>query len=103
MEDKITIIEGPTPTFEAVPDGWVSGLNESPNMSAMVLTRLRTFNSQALVERCYNAWRQNQTMHLEYRLTDGLRKESPIVAARAVEVGRGASAAALAAPARRRR
>lgn len=89
MDDKITIIEGPPPTFELAPDGWVLGLNEGPAQSAMVITRLRTFNSAALVERCYNAWRKNGTIRLEYRLPDGMQQETPIVAARAVEVDEG--------------
>jgi hypothetical protein len=51
MDDKITIIEGPPPEFQAVDDGWAVGLNESSNMYDMVITRLRTFNGQALLER----------------------------------------------------
>jgi hypothetical protein len=89
MEDKITIIEGPPPTFELAPDAWVLGLNEGPSQAAMVMTRLRTFNGPALVERCYNAWRNNKTIRLEYRLPDGLQQETPIVAARSVEVEEG--------------
>ncbi len=89
MEDKITIIEGPPPTFEAVPDGWVLGLNEGPVLAELVMTRLRTFNGAALVERCYNAWHKHQDIQLEYRSTDGLHQQSPIVAARSVEVEEG--------------
>ncbi len=82
MDDKITIIEGPTPTFETVNEQWALGLNESPNLAGLALTRLRTFNGPALVERCYQAWNSNAGMHLEYRETDGLTKQAPIVAAR---------------------
>jgi hypothetical protein len=89
MEDKITIIEGPPPTFEAVADGWVSGLNESARFGHIAVTRLRTFNGPSLVERCYRAWRQQQNIHLEFRTTDGLESEAPIVAARSVEVDEG--------------
>ena len=60
MDEKITIIEGPPPTFEAVNEGWVLGLNESPKLAEMAITRLRTFNGPALVERCYRAWRDHQ-------------------------------------------
>ncbi len=31
MDDKITIIEGPTPEFEAIQDGWALGINEKPD------------------------------------------------------------------------
>jgi hypothetical protein len=89
MEDKITIIEGPPPTFEAVADGWVSGLNESARFGHIAVTRLRTFNGPSLVERCYRAWHQQQNIHLEFRTSDGLENQAPIVAARSVEVEEG--------------
>jgi hypothetical protein len=88
-EEKITIIEGPPPVFEGVPDAWPMGLNESPTLSSVVLTRLRTFNGPRLVERCYRAWRQQHTIHLEFRAPDGLPHKAPIVAARHLEVEEG--------------
>jgi hypothetical protein len=89
MEEKITIIEGPPPTFEAVTEGWVLGLNESPILSDIALTRLRTYNGPALVERCHRAWRNRQTIYLEYRTSDGLENQAPIVAARYTDVEEG--------------
>lgn len=89
MDDKITIIEGPPPTFEAVSEGWVQGLNESPSLADMAITRLRTFNGPALVERCHRAWRNQQSILLEYRSEDGLERQAPIVAARYVEMEEG--------------
>ena len=89
MEDKITIIEGPPPTFEAVTEGWVLGLSESPLLSDIALTRLRTYNGSALVERCYRAWKQNKTIHLEFKDQDGLAYEAPIMAARHIEADDG--------------
>ncbi|MCI0520865.1 MAG: hypothetical protein L0Z70_11510 [Chloroflexi bacterium] len=89
MEDKITIIEGPPPTFEAVSDGWALGLSDSPALSAFAVTRLRTFNGPGLVERCHRAWRNLQPIHLEYRSPDGLKQQTPIVAARAMEIEEG--------------
>ncbi len=50
----------------------------------MAVTRLRTFNGEALVERCHKAWRHQEPMHLEFRSMDGLKQEAPIVAARTV-------------------
>jgi hypothetical protein len=82
MEDKITIIEGPPPTFESVADSWVIGVSESPNLGEVVLTRLRTFNGPELVERCHRAWRHQQPICLEYRTEEGLQEQAPIVAAR---------------------
>jgi hypothetical protein len=89
MDDKITIIEGPPPVFEKFNDGWAVGLNECADLSSVALTRLRTFNASALVERCHRAWRSLGSMHLEYRAPDGLARQSPIVAIRPVEVEDG--------------
>ncbi len=89
MDDKITIIEGPPPTFETVSDGWAMGLNEGPYLYDMALTRLRSFNGAALVERCHRAWRNKTTIHLEYRNEFGLEEYTPILAARFVEADDG--------------
>ncbi len=89
MDEKITIIEGPPPTCEAVGDGWALGLNEGINLSEVALSRLRTFNGPALVERCIRAWRSQSSIHLEFRGSDGLENQAPIVAARAVDVDDG--------------
>jgi hypothetical protein len=87
--DKITIIEGPTPTFEEVNGGWVWGLNESPLMYDLALTRLRTFNGAALVERCHHAWRHNEPIFLHYRSDIGLEDRAPILAARNLDTPEG--------------
>jgi hypothetical protein len=89
MDDKITIIEGPPPTFEAVNEGWVLGLSEGSNLGDIVVTRLRTFNGPALVERCHRSWRNQQPINLEFRNADGLQQQAPIVAARYVETEEG--------------
>jgi hypothetical protein len=89
MDDKITIIEGPPPNFEDVHEGWPLGLNESPSLHKLALTRLRTFNGPSLVERCYRTWRSHQTISLEFRANDGLIHKTPIVASRAAETDEG--------------
>ncbi|HWS24164.1 MAG TPA: hypothetical protein VN226_07010 [Anaerolineales bacterium] len=89
MDDKITIIEGPTPVFEPVQDGWALGLNETSSFSVTALTRLRTFNGQALVERCYRRWNQKQSICLHYRDELGLEAKAPILAARSVDTADG--------------
>jgi hypothetical protein len=89
MEDKITIIEGPSPTFELIPDIWVHGLVEGALQAEVVATRLRTFNGSELVERCHRAWDKKQTIQLEYRTPEGLSAEVPIVAARNMDTGDG--------------
>ena len=89
MDDKITIIEGPPPVFEPAQDGWALGLGEGPRLPLTLLTRLRTFNGPALVERCYRRWRANQPIHLHYRNDLGLEEQAPIVAARSVATDDG--------------
>src|SRR3989337_1340949 len=81
-QEKITIIEGPPPTFEAATEPWLLGLVEGPSPSRVVLCRLRTFNGPALVERCFRAWRNRQSAALEFRSDDGLTQQAQIVAAR---------------------
>jgi hypothetical protein len=88
-EEKITIIEGPTPTFEQIPELWVHGLSEGAMQSEMVMTRLRTFDGPSLVERCNKAWRNQRDIQLEYRTMDGLNAEAPIVAARNLATDEG--------------
>jgi hypothetical protein len=89
MDEKITIIEGPPPIFEHVNDGWAIGLNESPHVLVPALTRLRTFNGNALVERCHRAWNKQETIQLHYRNDMGLEQTAPILAARNVETSDG--------------
>ena len=87
--EKITIIEGPTPVFEAVNDGWALGLNEGSHLLVPALTRLRTFNGPALVERCYRAWNSKSPIHLHYRNEAGTEQSAPILAARNVDTPDG--------------
>lgn len=89
MEEKITIIEGPTPTFEIADDGWSNGILEGSGLYNVAVTHLRTFNGGALLERCYRAWKQKESIQLEYRAEDGEKKEAAIVAARTGEMDAG--------------
>jgi hypothetical protein len=89
MDDRITIIEGPPPVFESIEDGWALGLNEGPFIYDLALTRLRTFNGPALVERCHRAWNNHITIHLHYRNEMGIEETAPIMAARSVESPEG--------------
>jgi hypothetical protein len=89
MDEQITIIEGPPPVFEHVDDGWALGLNESPRVLVPALTKLRTMNGTALVERCHRAWHQQGHIHLLYKNDMGLEQTAPILAARNVETSEG--------------
>jgi hypothetical protein len=89
MDDKITIIEGPTPNFESITDLWVHGLAEGTTQANVFITHLRTINGPSLVERCHRAWRSQKNINLEYRNQEGLNAEVPIVAARTVKTEEG--------------
>ncbi len=86
---KITIIEGPPPTFELARDTWLLGLTECPVPTRVALCRVRTFNGPELVERCYQAWRDSKPINLEYRTQEGLTQQAPIIAVRWVEQSEG--------------
>ena len=64
-------------------------MNEGPKLANIAFTRLRTFNGPALVERCHRAWHNQQPILLEYRTSDGLEQQTPIVAARYVDIEEG--------------
>jgi hypothetical protein len=89
MDDRITIIEGPPPVFEEIEDGWALGLNEGPAIYNLALTRLRTFNGPALVERCHRAWDNHNTINLHYRNDMGMEETAPIMAVRSVDTQEG--------------
>lgn len=89
MDDKITIIEGPPPVFETIDDAWALGLNESPVVYYTALTRLRTYNGPALVERCHRMWNNKLPIFLHYKNNMGLEEKVPILAARSSETNDG--------------
>ncbi len=97
MNNKITIIEGPTPEFEIISGSddqansltWANSITEGPFLYDTALTKLRTFDSQKLLERCQNTWAEKQTMYLEYKDRIGLKREDPIIAAQAITVEEG--------------
>lgn len=86
---RIDIIEsGDSPLIE-VPDGWALGLpsthGDKPELKVSMI-RLRTFNSDSLVNRCWKAWHQKRSIYLvskdvEFNLTP---KAFPILAARSI-------------------
>ncbi len=89
MENKITIIEGPTPEFEDILDGWAMGLNESPLLYDTIFTQVRTLNGPALVERCHKAWKSNSSIYLHFKDRMGVEEKVPIIAIRSVDADEG--------------
>ncbi len=68
---------------------WAIGILEGPFLYDTFLTTLRTLDSNKLLDRCKTAWEAKQTMFLEYKDEIGLRREDPIIAARALTVQEG--------------
>jgi len=72
INNKITIIEGPTPEFEPVnqvegfniPHPWALGILDGPIYYNTASTALRTLNSDLLIERCETAWAAQVPMYL---------------------------------------
>ena len=89
MDNKITIIEGPTPTFEAVSANWADSICETPEPGCIMMTNLRTMNGKGLLERCHHTWSQCDTMYLHYRNTIGLEERIPIIAAETMDTQDG--------------
>jgi len=85
MDDKIVIIEGPTPTFEHADSDWAESLCESPNSYYIMQTQLRTMNGYGLIERCHRTWAAGDTMYLHFRSRLGLEQRVPILAAQTYE------------------
>jgi hypothetical protein len=87
--EKITIIEGPPPTFEASNDPLLLGMAESPRPMQVVMCHLRANNGPELTERCYRAWSKGETIRLEFKSEEGLTLQAPIVASRWAELPEG--------------
>lgn len=84
--EKITIVEGPPPTFELVSNPWLLAMSEGPTLPYTGRCLLRTMDGTALVERCQAAWSEGRDTCLEYMSPDGETKEALILAARSGEV-----------------
>ena len=78
----ITIVEGPVPEFTPAPAEWPWSLQEGPQDIVCAVCKLRTFDGQALVERCRAAWREDRPVLLDYPDGEGGRQEADIVAVR---------------------
>ena len=87
--EKITIIEGPPPTFEASNDPLLLGLTEGSSPMQVVMCQLRTNSGPELTERCYRSWSKGDTIRLEFKSQEGLTLQAPIVASRWAELPEG--------------
>lgn len=91
----ITIVEGPPPEFTLVNKPWTASLAEGPSRTMIAMCEMRTFNGQALVERCRRAWQEGRPARLDYPrpsspvASSSERAQADIVAARWERVPEG--------------
>ena len=72
--ERITVVEGPTPTFEPNTEPWVLGMSEGPAIPFTGRCLLRTLDGNALLQRCREAWGQGRAACLCFRV---IRFERP--------------------------
>ncbi|HJN42361.1 MAG TPA: hypothetical protein QF589_09655, partial [Anaerolineales bacterium] len=70
--EKITVVEGPTPAFEPNTEPWLLALSEGPAIPFTGRCLLRTFDGDALLQRCRKAWQQGRAACLEFTNMAGL-------------------------------
>ena len=87
--ERITVVEGPTPTFEPNTEPWVLGMAEGPAIPFTGRCLLRTLDGNALLQRCREAWGKGRAACLEFTNMAGLPEEALILAARVSEVEAG--------------
>jgi len=87
--ELITIIEGPSPEFKPVLDAWLLSLSEGATTRPVAACQMRAFDANALVERCRRAWREGRPVRLDFPGRLGLRRQTEVLAARAVQVEAG--------------
>ena len=85
----ITIVEGPPPEFREVDTYWTASLAEGASPAIVAMCETRTFNGEALVERCRQAWQEGRAARLDFPRLEGGRAEAEIVAARSEQVPEG--------------
>ncbi len=87
--EYITIVEGPSPDFAPLTVEWPLSLLEGPESTLGAVCKLRTLDSEALVERCRTAWKEKRPVYLDYPDGEGGRQYADIIAFRTDEVEQG--------------
>jgi len=87
--ELITIVEGPPPEFQLSREFWPFSLWEGRIPQAVALAQMRTFNGQAMLDRCTRAWAEARPVMLDFPETDGLRRKVEVLAARITQADEG--------------
>lgn len=80
--EVITIVEGPTPEFHMVTDAWTFSVAEGQSPYIAATCQVRSFDGERLIERCQRAWRRQAPIWLDFKESDGLRRQVEIIGAR---------------------
>ena len=87
--ELITIVEGPPPEFQPVPDLWPLSIYEDPQPSLVAVCQMRTFSGPKMMDRCQRAWDEDRPVKLDFPDRAGARQQANIVAVRWSEVEEG--------------
>ncbi len=87
--ELITIVEGPAPEFQPVPDLWPLSIYEGAQPFMAALCQMRAFSGPKMIERCQRAWDEDRPVKLDFPGEGGLRQQAPVIAARWTEVEEG--------------
>lgn len=87
--EYITILEGPTPEFEATPYMWMQSVYEGPVDGAIAQCELRTMNGTDIMERCEQAWSEGRPVRLDFPDDLRMRQEVDVIAMRLRDVDEG--------------
>jgi hypothetical protein len=87
--EYITVLEGPTPEFEASSSLWLQSVYEGPVEDAVAQCDLRTANGEDIVERSQRAWREGRSVVLDFPDDLRMRQEVDVVGMRLREVDEG--------------
>lgn len=87
--EYITVLEGPTPDFEADSHLWLQSVYEGPVDAAIAQCELRTGNGEDIMERCQQAWREGRPVLLDFPDELRMRQEVDVVGLRLREVDEG--------------
>ena len=87
--ESITVLEGPTPDFQADSHLWLQSVYEGPVDAAIAQCELRTGNGEDIMERCRQAWEEGRPVLLDFPDELRMRQEVDVVGLRLREVEEG--------------
>lgn len=87
--ELITIVEGPAPEFQPIPELWPLSVREDSHPMPVVVCQMRTFNGPKMVARCQRAWKEDRPVKLDFPDGTGMRQQINVVAARWTELQEG--------------